>query len=336
LRESELGQASHASISYFVTTDSGKLNLTFRFVESIENLVVDGIAFSGTTNITGGLSAPFDFSHVVRNQYLQSDLPTTVFLGFPFVRDTVDHSLSPSGVTVDLQSGTGSNGFGGSDQYRGIDSVIGSAFDDTLIGDSQNNFLVGSAGNDTLVGGRGADTAEFAGVSSAYLTTKAGATMTVTGPDGVDTLIDIERLRFSDKGLAFDLGSGDPTGMTVRIIGAAFDTPNMTPQLVGMGIELFESEFGFGGRFSMLDVCKRVVVSPLFLTMSNEDFVNTLYRNIVGVLPSPSERDPIVSLLEFSGGRMSKAELLMLAANTPQNESNITLVGLQQAGVEFV
>ena len=339
LRESDLSfQPSHALIWYRFISAVNTLSLDFRFTESIENLVVDGIAFRGTLGIGGGLMAPFAESRAVQHVYTLSDFPTAIFLGNSGRgHEIVDHSLSLSGVTVDLQNNTGTNAYGGSDKYVGVNSVIGSAFNDTLIGDSQNNFFVGGAGNDTLVGGPGADTAEFAGVSSAYLSTKAGATTTVTGPDGIDTLTGIERLRFLDKGIAFDLGSADPTGMTVRIIGAAFDTPYLTRELVGVGIEIFESGIN-GIPIYMRDMCERVVLSPLFLSIagtdSNQDFVNTLYRNIVGVLPSASERDSLVSLLR--SGSMSKADLLMLAANTPENEVNINLVGLQQTGIEFV
>ena len=69
---------------------------------------------------------------------------------------------------------------------------------------------------------------------------------------------------------------------------------------------------------------------------SDVDFVNTVYRNVVGVLPTAAERDFYVGLLQGSGETMTQAELLMLAANSAANEANINLVGLQQSGVDFV
>ena len=74
----------------------------------------------------------------------------------------------------------------------------------------------------------------------------------------------------------------------------------------------------------------------LRLQSGNVDFVNTVYRNVVGVLPTPQERDFYVSLLQGSGGTMTQADLLVLAANSAQNEVNIDLVGMQQTGVEFL
>ena len=60
-----------------------------------------------------------------------------------------------------------------------------------------------------------------------------------------------------------------------------------------------------------------------------------MYRNVVGFLPTAPERDFYVGLLQGSGGTMTQAELLVVAANGAQNAANIDLVGLQQSGVEF-
>jgi len=160
----------------------------------------------------------------------------------------------------------------------------------------------------------------------------SGAGTAVSGPDGADTLSNIERLQFSDQNLAFDLGSNEAAGNTVRIIGAAFDANNINPTFVGIGLDLFDA------GMSMLEVCQLALGTNLFLSLagstSNEAFVNTVYKNVVGVLPSDAVRDSFVGLLVGSGGTMTQAKLLVLAANA--NGSNINLVGLQETGVEFV
>ncbi len=56
----------------------------------------------------------------------------------------------------------------------------------------------------------------------------------------------------------------------------------------------------------------------------------------MGALHSAANRDLYVGLLQCSGGTMTQAGLLMLAANAELNAVNINLVGLQQSGVEFV
>jgi len=89
----------------------------------------------------------------------------------------------------------------------------------------------------------------------------------------------------------------------------------------------------------MLQVCQLAVDTPLFLSPAgshgNADFVNLVYRNVVGVLPSPADLDYFVGLLQGSGGSMTRAELLALAANAGIDETNINLVSFIQNGAEF-
>jgi Ca2+-binding RTX toxin-like protein len=69
---------------------------------------------------------------------------------------------------------------------------------DYLWGNGGDDLLSGGAGNDEIDGGFGFDTAVFSGPRSAYVISTTNGTTTVTGPDGTDSLINIDRLRFSD------------------------------------------------------------------------------------------------------------------------------------------
>ena len=71
--------------------------------------------------------------------------------------DRVDYGQSTGAVSVNLSTGTASDGFGGTDTLAGIEDVRGSIFNDAITGDSGNNRLDGREGNDILVGGAGAD-----------------------------------------------------------------------------------------------------------------------------------------------------------------------------------
>ena len=72
---------------------------------------------------------------------------------------TVDFSAAPHGVTVNLQSGTASGGFGGTQALSGIQNVIGSEFDDVLVASAPGQTLTGLHGNDVLQAGpSGGDT----------------------------------------------------------------------------------------------------------------------------------------------------------------------------------
>ncbi|SDY02081.1 DUF4214 domain-containing protein [Nitrosomonas sp. Nm33] len=216
---------------------------------------------------------------------------------------------------------------------EGVDNLTGTPANDILKGLGGNDILNGLAGDDLLDGGAGADTVVYNSNRADNTVTPTASGFTVSGPEGNDTLVDIERFDFLDKNLAIDLGQGQAAGNTVRLIGAAFDAQNITPEFVAIGLQLFDS-----GR-SILEVSQLVINSPLFMSLagssSNVDFVNLVYQNVVGVPPSAEQRDFFVGLLQGSGGTMTQAEVLVLAANSVANETNINLVGLSQTGVEF-
>ncbi len=253
--------------------------------------------------------------------------------------DWVLYSSDPSGVTINLASGTATDGWnglggllalGGTDTLISIENAEGSDYADTITGSSGANELRGRAGNDTLDGGAGIDTAVYSSQRAGYTISGTAPNFTLSGSEGSDTLSSIERLQFSDKKVALDLGVNAAAGNTVRVIGAAFDAPTIQqhPDYVGIGLSLFDS------GLSMLTVCELVI--GVMGNPTNQAFVNTVYQNVVGVLPSVADRDFYVGLLQGSGGSMTQAELLVLAANADVNAVNINLVGLQQTGVEFI
>lgn len=215
-------------------------------------------------------------------------------------------------------------------QGNELDNVItGNQVDNTLSGFEGNDKLTGGNGDDTLDGGPGADTAVYWNPRSVY-TIPGAANGTVTGIESNDTVISIERYQFSDQSLAFDLALGQAAGNTVRIIGAAFDMSATHPSFttyVGIGIGMFDA------GMSTLQACAEVT---RIMGMTNQAFVTTVYTNVVGQAPSDADRDAFVGQLQGSGGTLSQAQLLEMAATIGLNETNIGLVGLQQSGVAFV
>jgi Ca2+-binding RTX toxin-like protein len=105
--------------------------------------------------------------------------------------------------------------FGGLDNDR-IDGGSGS---DELLGNEGDDWIRGGAGDDHLVGDNGnpfggpladIDTAAFSGRLRNYtIKHNADGTLTVTdrvGQDGTDTLLNVERLQFSDRTILVDDG----------------------------------------------------------------------------------------------------------------------------------
>jgi Ca2+-binding RTX toxin-like protein len=127
--------------------------------------------------------------------------------------DRVDYRNSRAGVTVNLTSGTASDGEGGTDTLLNIENVRGSRdFNDTITGSAADNRLEGLGGNDTINGGAGFDTAVFSGLKSGYTITRSAGSITVSGADGVDVLTGIEKLTFSDASVFLKLANNDFDG----------------------------------------------------------------------------------------------------------------------------
>jgi len=115
--------------------------------------------------------------------------------------DRADYNFNPSGVNVNLATGTARDGWGDTDTLSNIENVRGSAFDDTVVGDGGDNRLEGGAGNDTIeggagndyfVGGAGTDTLTYANSASGVTVTKPQDAATTgsanDGFGGVDTI----------------------------------------------------------------------------------------------------------------------------------------------------
>ena len=83
-------------------------------------------------------------------------------------------------------------------------------------GDTGNDRLFGGPGSDFVRGGPGVDIAVYAGSRSNFSITKVAAGYAVSGPEGFDALSEVERLEFSDKKVAIDLGPSQAATNTGR------------------------------------------------------------------------------------------------------------------------
>lgn len=104
-------------------------------------------------------------------------------------------------IIADLGAGTVREAYAtpSIDTLIGVVRLRGSDYADSIIGSAGDDILRGGGGDDTIAGGAGYDTAVFGGTRAATrLTRNADGSWTASGPDGTDTLRDIEAVRFSD------------------------------------------------------------------------------------------------------------------------------------------
>lgn len=86
------------------------------------------------------------------------------------------------------------------------DIISGGAGNDTLSGLGGNDTLTGNGGDDRLDGGTGIDTAVYSGNREFFVVTQTASGHTISGDsDGIDTLVNVERLKFANVMLALDI-----------------------------------------------------------------------------------------------------------------------------------
>ena len=209
------------------------------------------------------------------------------------------------------------------------DVLVGTSGADTIAGLDGADRLTGLSGNDSLDGGGGIDTAVYASLRANYEAAKTDAGNTVTalsGSEGTDTLVNVERLRFSDAKIAIDLDGN--AGNVARIIGAVFGAGAITNKdYVRIGLSYLDGGTSYEALMQM------AIEFSLGWPGNPGVIVDLLYGNVIGGAPPEGARAEYMGMLE--SGAYTAGSLGVLAAATSFNEANINLTGLGQTGLEY-
>lgn len=234
-------------------------------------------------------------------------------------KDELDYEDSPVGLTASMINPAINTGYAKGDTYVNLEDLAGSEFSDVLQGDDNNNDMIGlggddvmyglggndaidgRSGNDTLyggdswdllVGGAGDDTAAFSGKISDYVLRKSGGNYTVgtnVGNEGTDTLQEVEHASFFDMTVnltvqAITAGTSQTDVQRLEELYVAFfnrvpDADGLAYWIgqmhAGQGINpIAEAFYNAGVQYSNL--------TGFSSSMSNEDFVNVIYKNVLG------------------------------------------------------
>ncbi len=245
--------------------------------------------------------------------------------------DSVSYTSLPSGGSSSLDR-NGSASAASPTNFAGVSAAVslpGSTGESR--GTAGNDSLRGTSGNDTIDGGGGIDTVRYNGAKANFTLTRQGNDSVMikdnTGAEGTDTLLNIERLQFSDKSVALDVsGNG---GQVYRLYQAAFDRK---PDSGGLGDWIFGMDQGT----SLTDVAGGFVASPEFTALyganpSTADLVNRLYQNVLHRVPEKAGFDYWANQLD--SGLQSKAQALAGFSESPENQAQ--LIGQIQNGFDY-
>ena len=225
--------------------------------------------------------------------------------------------------------------------YGEYENATGSAAADTIVGNALNNTIDGRGGNDVIDGGAGTDTALYSGARASYLLTKTsdGYRLTdSTGAAGIDTLVNVERLKFSSGAIALDVGTKQSGGEAQLLLGAVLGKDLLATKklLTGTAIDLFDQGFTMqqlSGAVMRLDIWDALANGGRFGT-TNTQIANYLLTTVNKASPSATALATAVTALVTETGA-NQGNFLWHLAESAANQVQVGLIGLATTGLEF-
>jgi hypothetical protein len=197
-------------------------------------------------------------------------------------------------------------------------------------GTSGNDIITARAGNEEISGGAGIDTVVYAGVRADFTSLHEADVAFIVdnkGNGGTDTLMGIERVKFSDMSLAFDVAG--TAGQGYRLYQAAFDR---TPDLGGLGYWISAMDHGA----SLHSVAEQFVGSAEFKSLygsnaTNDVVLKAYYQN---VLHRPADEAGYKFWLNaLDTGAVSLADMLIQFSESAENQAAV--IGTIQNGIAY-
>lgn len=260
--------------------------------------------------------------------------------GALFYRDTfsngADFQSWANDYNYNLSLLTGNDTFTGSSAQAVSDAVQTLAGNDLFTGFGDTDGFNQYGGGDHFYGGSGIDTSVYRGnmnqytistdvtiadARTNYQSSNLGDMVTdlVPNRDGIDRLVDVERLEFADTMVGLDVGVGGHTGEIYRLYLTALDR-NPEDDPTGCGFWIYQRDQGT----SLDSIVNGFLTSPEFVsrfggtTNTNEAFVNLLYENMLG---RSGQGDPGYDFWVgvLNNGAANRAQVVVGFMESPEN-----------------
>lgn len=182
-------------------------------------------------------------------------------------------------------------------------------------GTPANDRFVGTSADEIFDGMARQDTVIFDLNRASTTVTLSGDTVVTSGPQGMDSLISIERLEFLDGTLVFDL-SGSLLDYVYRVYSAAFAR---TPDEAGLR---FWNDAANSGEFTAEELAVFFVESDEFAEKfgtnpTDDAFINGLYQNVL--LRDADQEGFDFWKGVFETGEQGRDDMLVFFAESPEN-----------------
>jgi len=204
-------------------------------------------------------------------------------------------------------------------------------FSDKVVSLEIADRYVNTPSKDNFDGGPGIDTVVYDKAISNYLVKPGVNGMEVSSAnytEGADWLLNIERLQFADKGLAFDIEGN--AGVAAKTLGLVFGTEAaQVPIYVGICLDYLDNK-----KYTAAQLMHEALLIRLGNDASNpEKLVSFVYERLTGMLPVQSEKDKYVSWI--TSGAYTADGLAVFASDLSLNPITAQLTGLSTTGLAF-
>ncbi len=299
---------------------------------ALSKRVGDHYNFSGpnVTALMGGSLPITPDNHVVSSLCLPYADSGLMRDGGEYNNNRWDIGRIELAVMKDLGYDVGTNLAGLS--YTDIDdkdtAIVGIASADKIYGDFHDNQITGSAGNDSIDGGAGNDTAYYSAERANYTITKTATGYTVTdniGTDGVDALISVESLVFTDD----TVSTADTVAVVIDTVAPTFNSLLNSNAGIDVGSNLlmsFNEDIALGrGSITLTDVKNKTITCVVSVSGSSITLDPTQNLNFGGTYKINVEEKV---LQDLSGNTVAAFSTSFTTSDTLRtSEPNATLSG---------
>ncbi len=202
---------------------------------------------------------------------------------------------------------------------------------------SVSGIATNSAGkNESVVGSSQIDKFIYTTAASTHQVNYSSGRVTVknTASGEEDSLTNVERLKFTDKSMAFDITGN--AGKAYRVYKAAFARDPQSGDMSGLGFWISRIDNGM----DMVEVAARFIDSNEFRSLygqspTNAEFLTKVYTNVLGRTPDQGGYNWWLNELNTNPSK-TKAKVLADFAESGENQSGVaTLIGNGISYTEF-
>ena len=204
-------------------------------------------------------------------------------------------------------------------------------FSDKVVSLEIADLYTNTPSKDNVDGGPGIDTVVYDKPIANYVVSPGVNGIEVSSAnysEGSDWLLNIERLQFKDKGLAFDLDGH--AGIAAKTLGLVFGQEAVSvPNYMGICLDYLDNK-----QMTAAQLMHEALAVRLGADAQNaEKLVSFLYERLTGSVPIQSEKDKYVSWI--TSGAYTADTLAVFASELSLNPVVIQLMGMSATGIAF-